>query len=170
MLRHLLQTLNCGFHNKCLCDIHLMTCKEMKYLGHFLTDDLNDDSDIYRQHCKLYTQANMLLHKFSMCSVNVNCSLFRAFCTPLCTAHLWCCYGESGMRRLIEAYTDAMRLVLQDPRWHRASQLCVFSGVSLDESENSIMAGLTSPRKNCSQYSSRLRKHWQDNLHMNCFF
>ncbi len=31
-----------------LRDAPLMSCKEIKSFGHFLTDDLNDDSDIYR--------------------------------------------------------------------------------------------------------------------------
>lgn len=48
-----------------------------------------------------------------MCSVNVKCLLLRAFCTPLCTAHLWCCYRKRSVRRLIVAYNDTMRLLLQ---------------------------------------------------------
>ncbi len=49
-----------------------MTCKETKYLGHFISDDLNDDRDIYRRCSKLYAQANIFL----------KCSLSKAFCTP----------------------------------------------------------------------------------------
>ncbi len=29
------------------------------------------------------------IHKFSMCTVDVKVSLFRRFCSPLYTAHLW---------------------------------------------------------------------------------
>lgn len=72
-----------------LCDKPLVQCKQIKYLGHVLTDDWCDDRDMYRQCCKLYAQANMLMRKFSMCSPSVKRSLFRAFCTPLYTAHLW---------------------------------------------------------------------------------
>lgn len=34
--------------------------KKVKYLGHFIADQMNDDDDddIYRQCCKLYAQAN----------------------------------------------------------------------------------------------------------------
>ena len=165
-----------------LSDIPLMTCQEIKYLGHFFTESLNDDRDIYRQCCKLYAQANILLRKFSMCSIQVKCSLFRAFCTPLYTAYLWCCYKNSSMRRLKVAYNDAMRLLLQVPRWHSASQLFVSSGVPtfeallrhsmynfmcrLDGSENGIIEALTNPRISCSRYTSGLRKHWRDSLYM----
>lgn len=46
-------------------DTPLKTCREIKYLG------LTDDKDINHQCRKLYAQENMLLPKFSMCSVNV---------------------------------------------------------------------------------------------------
>ncbi len=166
-----------------LCDNPLMTCQEIKYLGHYLTFDWRDDKDIYRQTCKQYAQANMLLRKFSKCSEEVKCYLFRAFCTPMYTAHLWCCYRKSSMQRLRVAYNDGLRLLLQVPRWHSASQLFVKCNIPnceallrnlmynfmcrLEDSENSIIKALTSP-KSCLRYSSKLRKHWQDSLYMNC--
>ncbi len=111
------------------CDALLMSCKEIKYLGHFLTDELSDDRDIYPQCCKLYAQANMLIPKFSVCSSCVKCSFFRAFCSPMYTAYLWCNYRRSSMKRLKVAHNDAIRLLLQVPRWQSASQLFVSSGV-----------------------------------------
>ena len=60
----------------------LSVCSEITYLGHIIADDLSDDKDIHRQCRRLYAQANMLCHKFSMCSVPVKISLFRAYCTP----------------------------------------------------------------------------------------
>lgn len=41
---------------------------------------VTDDRDI-QTVCKLYAQGDKLIHKFRMCSPNVKCSLFRAFCT-----------------------------------------------------------------------------------------
>ena len=112
-------------------------------------------TDVYRQCRKIYAQANMLLRKFSMCSDDVKCSLFRAYVTPLYTAHLWYSYRVRSMQKLKVAYNDAMRLLLHIPRWHSASQLFVSMGVptcdallrrlmykfmcQLDESENSII-------------------------------
>ena len=39
-----------------------MVCKEVKYLGLIISDDLSDDIDIdtYHQRRKLYAQANIL--------------------------------------------------------------------------------------------------------------
>ena len=36
----------------------------VKYLGHYIQDDLRDDRDMYRQCRKLYGQGNMLARKF----------------------------------------------------------------------------------------------------------
>ena len=118
-----------------------------------------------------------------VCSANIKCALFKAFCAPLYAAHLWWSYRKSSMRRLTVADNDAMRLLLQVPRWHSASQLFVFYGVPacealqlklmynvmyrLDEPENSIIVALTSLRKSCLQYSSRLRKHCRHSLFIN---
>ncbi len=41
----------------------------IKYLGHFICDDLKDDIDISRQCRQIYAQGNMLIRKFSMCSL-----------------------------------------------------------------------------------------------------
>ena len=103
--------------------------RELKYLGHIISDDLSDDSDILRQCRKIYAQANMLLRKFSMCSVNVKCALFRSYVTPLYTAHLWSYYKVKSMQKLRVAYNDAMRLLLHVPRWHSASELFTSVGV-----------------------------------------
>ena len=60
----------------------LKVCEEVKYLGHFITADLSDDRDIRRQYCMMYAQANMLKRKFSMCSLSVKTTLFKAFLHP----------------------------------------------------------------------------------------
>ena len=140
-----------------------------------------DDSDIRRQCCKIYAQANMLLRKFSMCSVNVKCALFKAYVTPLYTAHLWSSYRMKSMQRLRVAYNDALRLLLRVPRWHSASQLFVTSNVPtcqallrklmfhfmcrLELSENGIIMALTSPMMGY-RFTSRLQKHWHNSLHL----
>ena len=100
----------------------LDVCSEIKYLGHIISNDLSDDKDIYRQRRKLYAQGNMLCRKFSMCSVPVKISLFKSFCTPLYTAHLWSRYKQASIRQLTVAYNDCMRLLLRAPRSSSASQ------------------------------------------------
>lgn len=160
----------------------LGVCEEIKYLGHAISDDWTDDTDLYRQHCKIYAQANMLIRKFSMCSDSVKCSLFRTYITPLYTAQSWCNYKKKSLQRLKVAYNDAMRLLLHVPRWHSASELFVstrvptceallrqlmFSFMSrLDKSEKHIVEALVSPMKSCYRFTSRLRWHWCNRLYI----
>lgn len=76
----------------------------MKYLGHLITDRMEDDADMYRNRRMLYVQANMLVRKFHHCSDDVKVSLFRAYCTPLYAAPSWVNYKKETMRKLQVAY------------------------------------------------------------------
>ncbi len=69
-----------------LVDQVLNVVNKIKYLGHIIRDDLNDDDDVQRQCYKLYGQANMLARKFYMCTVDVKIALFRAYCTSFYTS------------------------------------------------------------------------------------
>ena len=85
----------------------LKVCDEIKYLGHHIVNDLSDHKDINRQCRKIYAQANVLARKFGMCSANVKVALFKAFCTPLYTAHLCRSYRKKNMQRLNVVYMTA---------------------------------------------------------------
>ncbi|KAA5589313.1 hypothetical protein F3G61_31360, partial [Pseudomonas aeruginosa] len=50
-----------------------------KYLGHFVTSDLRDDTDIERERRALSVRANMIARRFARCSRDVKITLFRAF-------------------------------------------------------------------------------------------
>ena len=56
--------------------------KSAKYLGHIITDTLDDDEDMYRQRRMLYVQANMLVRKFHHCTTDVKVNLFLEHTTP----------------------------------------------------------------------------------------
>ena len=43
----------------------------VKYLGHIISEDTEDDKDIFRQCRMLYAQGNMRTRIFHMCSNNV---------------------------------------------------------------------------------------------------
>ena len=155
----------------------LKVCDDVKYLGHHFVNDLSDDKDINRQCRKMYGQANMLARKFNMCSTAVKVALFRAFCTPLYTAHLWRVYRKSNMKKLTVAYNDGMRMLLRIPRWSSASQMFVNVGVPtchalirnlmyrfmcrLTASENSIIQALVKPGLSSVRFSSTLWRHWR---------
>ena len=85
-----------GFY---LCGAKL-NCKEAKYVGHYSTEDLCDDRDIYRQFRKHYAQGNTSCRKFHMCYRKVKVELVRAYCTPLYTTHLLSRY-KAGIKRAV---------------------------------------------------------------------
>ena len=150
---------------------------KVRYLGHIISDDLCDDDDLKRQYCKLYGQANMLARKFHMCTDDVKVSLFRAYCTPLYTAHLWCNYSAAKMKKLHVAYNDAFRILLKVPRWTSASHMFVTNNVPtlhallrnlmykftcrLLESKNKIISAITDFKQSVTRYTSGLWKHWR---------
>ena len=122
------------------------------------------------------------MRKFHKCSSPVvKVSLFKAFCTPMYTAHLWCNYKTNSMHKLKVAYNDALRLLMRVPRWHSASQLFVNLGVPtcqallrnlmykfmcrIDKSVNSIVVMLINPVISSSRFSSMLWRHWRDCLY-----
>ena len=137
---------------------------------------------IYRDNCKLYAQANMLSRKFHMCTDDVKIALFKAYCSPLYTAHLWCSYSAGKYRKLRVAYNDALRILLRLPRWTSASHLFVNSGVPtlgavlrnlmysfikrLNKSNNEIIMTLTMPERSSIRYSSCFWKHWRESLYV----
>ena len=108
----------------------LCVCNKTKYLGHFITDQMSDDDDMYRQCRILYAQANMLARQFYMCSDHVKIGLFRTYCTPLYSAPLWAKFKKASMHKLQVAYNDCMRILLKKPRWCSASELFCNAGVN----------------------------------------
>lgn len=160
-----------------LSDNVLTVVNKVKYLGHIIRDDLCDDDDIQRQYCKLYAQSNMVARKFYMCSDHVKIALFKAYCTPLYTAHLWCRYSKAKMHKLQVAYNDALRILLKVPRWTSASQLFVLHNVPtlnavirnvvhkflmrMEHSVNEIINVFTMPKKSSIRYTSCYWRHWR---------
>ena len=61
---------------------HVSDCK---YLG-IIVCQMNCDGDLKRRMKKNYANANMLLRRFSKCSIPVKCYLFKTYCSNLyCT-------------------------------------------------------------------------------------
>lgn len=80
----------CFFQKYMLWNVASDVVSIVKYLGHILISDLcDDDDDDVKQKCyKLYMQANMLAHKFYMCT------FFKPI-VPFYTHHLWCNYSKA---------------------------------------------------------------------------
>ena len=147
--------------------------ESFKYLGHILSCKGTDDLDIERQRKKIYAQGNSILRKFHMCSVEVKVMLFRSYCTPLYTAHLWTNYSKSTIKDFYIAYHNIMKLFIGFRKYDHNRPLCVKYNIPhgpalvrnliyrfmcrLQESHNLVLCALNN--SDC-QYESPLRKKW----------
>ena len=61
---------------------------QCRYLGIMICEK-NCDVDIKRQMRKFHANTNMLLRKFSKCSPDVKCHLFKIFCSNMYCSTMW---------------------------------------------------------------------------------
>ena len=97
--------------------VALDECFLYKYLGHFISHDLNDNFDIMRQCRSIYAKGNSLVRNFYRCSVEVKAMLFTMICGSLYTPQLWARYTQATMRKLTVAYHGIFKKMLNLPRW-----------------------------------------------------
>ena len=82
-----------------------------KYLGVIMSEH-NSDNDLKRQMRKFYANANMLIRKFSKCSVNVKCHLFKTYCSTMYCSALWFNGTKTALTKLKIAYNNSLRRLL----------------------------------------------------------
>ena len=149
-----------------------------KYLGHILTNNGTDDLDIQRQRKTIYAQGNSIHRKFHMCSTEVKVMLFRTYCTPLYTAHLWTNYSKRSLANFYIAYHNMMKLLIGLPKREHNRHLCVRYDIPhgpsllrnliyrfmcrLKESQNKLICAINN--SDC-QFESPLRRKWHSLLH-----
>jgi len=77
----------CQFHVRSLSLSYFEFVRCFKYLGHMITDTLDDDLDIQCEFRNLFTRTNILARRFGKCSTHVKITLFKAYCVcmmPVC--------------------------------------------------------------------------------------
>lgn len=112
-----------------LNDKGLEFISQHKYLGMYINDDLSDDIDIKRHARNLYARGNMLVKSFKKCSEDVKKYLFRVYCSNIYGCSLWCNYNASSFKKVIVAYNDIYRAMLDIKRGESMSQIFVQHGV-----------------------------------------
>lgn len=100
---------------------HVSTCK---YLGITISDG-TCDVDLKRQLRKFYANANLLLRKFSHCSSDVKCYLFKTYCSNMYCSMLWFDATKTAMKNVKIAYNNSLRRLLGVPRYFSASEMFV---------------------------------------------
>ena len=87
-----------------------------------------------RQMRKIYANTNLLLRKFSCCSVSVKCYLFKTYCSTLYCAPMWFDYTKTALKKLKVAYNNSLRRFMRLPWRNRASEMFVNLNIhSFDE-------------------------------------
>ena len=106
---------------------------QCKYLG-IIISVKNCDADLKRQMRKYYANANMLLRKFSYCSPDVKCCMFKSYCSTMYCSSMWFDSTVTDMRKLKIAYNNGLRRILNLPKYNSASEMFVNLNIpSFDE-------------------------------------
>jgi hypothetical protein len=150
--------------------VALKVVDSFKYLGHIVTSDLRDDSDIERERRALAVRGNMLARRFARCTADVKVMLFKAFCQSFYSSGLWVLYTNRAYNALRVQYNNIFRMLLRLP-W-RCSASGMFATAHTDgfhaimrkkvasllqrlrNSRNSILR-MISGRQDCP-----IQRHW----------
>ena len=103
-----------------LCGTHLRFVDEVKYLGHIISSDLSDYSDMNRAKRAVYARGNSLVRKFGACSEEVKIALFRSYMTPIYGSHLWVNYTRRQLDSVRTAYNCIFRKFFRINRFESA--------------------------------------------------
>ena len=69
---------------------------------------------------KYYANANMLLRKFSYCSPDVKCCMFKSYCATMYGSSMWFDSTITSMKKLKIAYNNGFRRLLNLPKCNSA--------------------------------------------------
>jgi hypothetical protein len=128
--------LTCEFDNFVLGNDKLKFVTSFKYLGHLITDDLSDDDDMMKQMGLLYGRTNMLIRKFTKCSVPVKKRLFKTYCISFFGMALWKNYRKVTGLKIEAAYVKCIKMFFCYDRLSSVRQMFVALGLP---SFNSLM-------------------------------
>ena len=90
-----------------LNELEIPMVEHCRYLGITISTK-NSDLDIKRQMRKIHVNANLLLRKFSRCSVEVKCYLFKTYCSNLYCAPMWFDCTKTALKKLKVAYNNIL--------------------------------------------------------------
>ena len=113
--------------------LNIPTVNQSKYLGIIISENYCAPN-LKRQTCKLYANVNMLIRKFSRCSPDVKCFLFKSYFSNLYCSILWCDCFKTALKTLRIAYNNSLRKLLGIPKYNSASEMFVcLNFLSFDE-------------------------------------
>ena len=133
-----------------LYNIQLDYVNNCRYLG-VKMESYSCKSDIKRQLCKFYVNANMLIRKFSFCSDDVKVRLFKSYCSNLNCTPFWYDSPETLLKNLSVGYNNSLRRLI------KLDQHCSVSEIVCSLWHIGILAFGELLRKHITNYISRLQ-------------
>lgn len=110
-----------SFPNFKLCEHLVANVNKCKYLGHWLSSDDDDSTDIVNQTRLLYARTNYLIRRFAGCSLRVKLCLFKTYCINFYGVAVWMHYSETVMKKLQAAYNKCVKMFFGYERRHSLS-------------------------------------------------
>ena len=145
-----------------------------RYLGHIITNDLNDNEDMHHQLRCFYGRSNMSLRTFKACSYTWKLFLFMSYCGSLYTSSIWCKYSKKQYYQMEVAYNNVYRRFFGYDRLSSACKMFIENRVEnfetrmrrlvygfrerLNASRNSLVICLMN---SVAWSSSELRQKWE---------
>ena len=128
----------------------LNVVKAYKYIGHWISEDLSDDIDIYSNIKQLYKQSYMIANNFSHCIKATKIILFKSFVSNIYLSSIWL-PNRANMRKIKVAYNNAYRIVMKYKRRNSASLMFLYDNVNnltikLRKSYNSLYQRIRNSR------------------------
>ena len=90
-----------------------------KYLG-VIVFQHNSDNDLKRQMRKFYTNATMLIRKWS---VNVKYYFFKTYCSTMYCSALWFNSTKTALTKLKIDYNNSLRRLVGLPKYNSTSEM-----------------------------------------------
>lgn len=104
--------------------------REFKYLGHVIISDMTDNDDIMREIRYLFIRSNILIRKFSKCSLTVKVRLFKSYCICFYDTALWRRYNAGTLNKFKSAYNKCMKLFFGYSRCYSVTRMLMELGLS----------------------------------------
>ena len=80
-----------------------------KYLGHIIDNCMSDDADVDREIKKLFTRTNLLIRRFSRCTVTVSVCAFMT--------SLWSRYSMQHLNKFRSCYHKCLKVLFGYPKF-----------------------------------------------------
>jgi hypothetical protein len=112
-----------AFPNFVIDGTPLQFVKEFKYLGHMVNNEFSDDDDVKREIRNFFMRTNILIRRYSKCSVAVKLTLFKAYCMSMYGAGIWVNYSTGVFNKLRSCYNKCVKMFFGFDRCYSVTQM-----------------------------------------------